>query len=285
LTDEIDPFPWGDLTRFRVYAECLTDAKKNRVSTENRVLRGGTWEEGMAEEVLAVARSQETSYERMLLSAYQRLVPQEVQNWAKGIPGIASGELFARLLGTLGHPRVAIPMRWEGSDLVPDGPPRHRTVRQLWSYCGCGDPLRNPRKDILGHSPTREDVLAGGKRNTVRPLLFMFTSYLVRAHTRSEAVGSSEFYQLLAATKTAARGHEEDCSKGTWPTECAGTHKVHQRQCQNKSIPPNRPNGCGTVAHPEWGAPGSPWRPGHIDMHAHRIVAKAFLKELWRVSE
>ncbi|HXJ71724.1 MAG TPA: hypothetical protein VNM37_02685, partial [Candidatus Dormibacteraeota bacterium] len=58
----------------------------------------------------------------------------------------------------------------------------------------------------------------------------------------------------------------------------------HVRQCQNKARPPMSPNGCGTFAHPERGAPGSLWRPGHINMHAHRIVHKELLRDLWVVS-
>jgi hypothetical protein len=266
MTTEINPHPWGDLTRFRVYAECLTDAKQSRVATENRIERGGTWEESMAEEIIAIDRGREQAYGKMLLSAYQVLVPEHVQDWARGVPGLASGELFARILGGIGHPRVAIPLRWEGSDLIPAGPPFERTLRQLWSYCGIGDPRRNPRKDILGHSPTREDVLAGGKRTTVRPLLHTFTSYVVRSHTRSETVRNSAFWMLYEKTKEESQG------------------KTHQWQCQNKAIPPMRSNGCGTVAHPEWGAPGSVWRPGHIDMHAQRLMAKELLRQIWVVS-
>jgi hypothetical protein len=263
---QFDPRPWGDLTFFRIYSEGLADAKKARVSAENRVLRGGAAEPDQANEIIDLARATEAQYERMLLDAYKVQVPEHVQAWARSIPGIASGELFPRLLGMLGHPRIAVPQRWEGSKLLYDGDPRPRTIRQLWQYCGCGDPLIVPRRDILGHTPTREEKMAGGKRTVIRPLLFTFSSYLVRAHTRSETVADSLFYKILVEAKAAAEGN------------------VHARQCQNKKIPPMRSNGCGTVAHPEWGAPGSPWRPGHVDMHAHRLVAKEFLRQLWLVS-
>ena len=265
---EFDPRPWGDLTTFRIFAEGLSDAKKARVSAENRVIRGGAAEPDHAKDIIDLARHTETRYEEMLLDAYKVQVPEHVQEWARGIPGIATGELFPRILGMLGHPRIAIPMRWEDKKPkpVPNGDPRPRTIRQLWQYCGCGDPLIVPRKEILGHPPTREEKLAGGKRTVIRPLLYTFSSSLVRAHTRSETVAGSLFYKILVEAKTTAEGN------------------VHARQCQNKKIPPMRSNGCGTVAHPEWGAPGSPWRPGHVDMHAHRLVAKEFLRELWLVS-
>lgn len=262
-----DPYPWGNLATFRSAAEGLTDAIKARISTENRVKRGGgAVDATQAAVMVRIARDQEEAYRRILLDIYQQMVPQHIQDWAKSIPGIASGELFPRILGVLGHPRIAIPYQWEDKELVPAGEPFERSLRQLWQYAGCGDPETNPRSDILGHSPTRDDKLRGGKRTTLRPLLFTFSSYLVRAHTRSEAVAGSRFYQVY----TAAR--EE------------GAEKRHYRQCQNRKRPPMAPNGCGTVAHPEWGEPGSVWRPGHANAHAHRMVAKEFLRELWIIS-
>jgi hypothetical protein len=256
-----DRHPWGDLTRFRAVAEGLSDAIKARISAVNRVERGGTADALYGPEMLAMAREQEERYREMLMDLYAQQIPGHVREWVTGIPGIASGELFPRLLGLLGHPRVAIPWRWEDRVLVPAGEPYERTVRELWSYCGCGDPERVP-----GKNASREELLAAGKRRQVRPLLYTFSSYLVLMHTRSEAVAGSKFYKICVEAKQAAQGN------------------VHERQCQNHKRPPMRSNGCGTVAHPEWGEPGSPWRPGHIDMHAHRIVHKEFLRELWVVS-
>jgi len=123
-----------------------------------------------------------------------------------------------------------------------------------------------PRADVLGHSPSREEKLAAGKRATLRPLLFTFSAYLLRSHTRSEAVAGSRYWQVFEQAREGAQGN------------------IHQRQCQNKKRPPLKPNGCGTVLHPEWGAPGSPWRKGHILMHAHRMVHKEFLRDLWVVA-
>jgi hypothetical protein len=239
----------------------------------------------MSEEVLRTERDHEAAYGRMLISAYSKQVPQDVQNWAKAIPGLASGELFARILGGLGHPRIAIPMRWEGSDLIPDGDPFERSVRQLWAYCGIGDPRLNPRKDILGRSPTREDILAGGKRTTIRPLLHTFTGYLVQSAGRSQAVRDSSYYLHYRVVKYLAAGNMElDDEIAAQLDGREPAPHLHQWQCQNRVIPPGKPNGCGTVAHPEWGAPGSPWRAGHVDAHAQRLTAKKFLEDLHEVS-
>jgi hypothetical protein len=263
-----NPYPWGDLTSFRTVAEGLSDAIKARCSTENRVKRGGGAADPMqARAMTELARENEERYREMLQATYEMHVPDHVRAWAAGIPGLASGELFPRILGILGHPRIAIPYMWEDKMLVPAGEPYERTLRQLWQYAGCGDPRMVPRADYLGHTPSREEKLAGGKRTVLRPLLYTFSSYLVRAHTRSEAVAASPFYKVLVEAKEAAQGN------------------VHEFQCQNKKRPPMRSNGCGTVLHPEWGEPGSPWRPGHIDAHAHRLVHKEFLRELRRISE
>jgi hypothetical protein len=55
-------------------------------------------------------------------------------------------------------------------------------------------------------------------------------------------------------------------------------------QCRNRiRFPAKGYNGCGIALHPEWGAPGSPWRDGHRNMDAHRVVQKALLVDLWRV--
>lgn len=61
---------------------------------------------------------------------------------------------------------------------------------------------------------------------------------------------------------------------------------VHVHQCQNTKRPSKNmmnfvPNGCGTGEHPEWGAPGSPLRPGHQQARAMRLVMRAILIDLW----
>lgn len=61
---------------------------------------------------------------------------------------------------------------------------------------------------------------------------------------------------------------------------------VHVHQCQNTKRPTREmknfvPNGCGTTEHPEWGAPGSPLRPGHQHARALRLVMRAILIDLW----
>jgi len=279
--------PWGDLTTLRSVAEGLTDAIKARCSVENRVKRGGAAADAVqSTAMIRGARNLEESYREMLLAAYQAQVPAHVRDWIAEIPGLGSGELAARIIAAIGHPRVAVPYTWEDGATapVPAGPPYWRAKHQeLWQYCGCGDPRTRPA--VLGRRPTREELLRAGKLSTVRPLLYTFTSYLVRMHSRSEAVAESAYYQLYVDALAAAAGHEGPCGTGSWPLPCAVTHRQHAYTCRNTKRPPASPNGCGIVLHPEWGEPGSPWRPGHLNAHAHRVVHKEFLHDLWKISE
>ncbi len=259
---------WGNVIELRAVAECLTDAKKARVSAENRARRGGVGDQFDVDLITGPARVLEETYEKMLLDRYREVVPAHVQKWAAQIPGLATGELFPRMIGLIGHPRIATPYRRDRDDkgkviLVPDGDPYPRTVKQLQQYCGCGDSRTRPVAMVLGHSPSQAELLRGGKRTVVLPLLRTFADYLVRSHTRSEAVADSVYYGVYLMAKADAAGN------------------VHEYTCQNKKRPPFKPDGCGTVLHPEWGAPGSSWRPGHIDAHGRRLVGKRLLKDLW----
>jgi len=128
-------------------------------------------------------------------------------------------------------------------------PATRENPAKLFQYCGHGDPERSRRRagtNDLGFSP--------------------------KAKTRLWVVSESAYRQgvyrdvYLEARKAAAG-------------------KVHTKQCQNTIPPvagkPNGSNGCGTQAHPELGAPGSPWRDGHQHAHAIRVVGKAILLDLW----
>jgi hypothetical protein len=258
---------WGQLSSFRATGEAVVDAIGQRIRTENRIKRGGTVSPIYGDAMIDLAVRHEKELRKMLLEQYNQTVPAHVRAWARNVPGFASGESFPRLLSLLGHPRIATPYKWVEGDrhvrvLVPDGEPFERTLRQLWQYAGCGDPEVVPAKNM-----SQAELMACGKRTVIRPILFTFSTYLVMQHKRFESVAASRYWKVFEQAKREAAG------------------KIHQRQCQNRKRPPLRSNGCGTVAHPEWGAPGSPWRPGHCDMHAHRIVAKEFLRDLYNVCE
>jgi len=270
-----------ELLGLRTLSEGLEDSIKARVAAYNRADRGTVGNTVLAASIKDIADITEAKYRELLREEYERVTPKVVQDWVAQIPGLASGALFPRLLGMTGNPRVATPYHWEVVDdkrvLVADLPyirgsnkapnPAYAEdsgyeygLRSFWRYCGCGDPDDKPKKDA-----TQADVLRGGKRTKVRPVLHTFSSYLVRNRKRSEGIASSKYL----ATYDQARETAND--------------KFHVVQCQNSHRPPLGPNGCGTVAHPEWGEPGSRWRPGHCAAHAHRMVAKELLRDLYAI--
>lgn len=263
---------WGNLAFLRMSVEGLLDAKKARTSAVNRAERGGVADKYQQEMLAAPAKALEAAYEKMLLDAYRTTVPTVLQDWAADIPGIASGTLFPSIIALIGNPRQAVPYKWvpgkevgskEARVLVVDGDPYQRTVRQLWQWAGCGDPMVAPK--FVSTKDDQSAKLRMGKRTTLRPRLYTFTSYLMR-QKGNENVAGSKYCKLLLES---------------WED---GKTKTHAVQCQNKKRPPLTPNGCGTAAHPEWGEPGSTWRPGHALAHAHRIVQKELLRDLWEVA-
>jgi hypothetical protein len=280
------PAVWdrAKLDDLRAAGEDLADLIKNRAAAENRARTLGHLD---TEQVCPPwLREAEKGARQALQDAYQRAVPDQVREWAASVPGLGSGELFPRIIAIIGDPRTATPLlpiakgdTGRGARSQPDGDPYDRTLRQLWQWCGIGDPDRLPREDILGRKPTQADMLAAGKRTQLRPLLFTWSSQLAKMATPVTKEGSKRFGQPMseyAAASRYAQIFRERKEKGAT--------KVHQRQCQNHARPPAHSNGCGTVLHPEWGEPGSLWRPGHVNMDAHRVVAKEFLRDLWKVA-
>lgn len=128
-------------------------------------------------------------------------------------------------------------------------------------------PVLVPDLGEFGIIRPQEYLLSMGKRTTVRPLLRTFSNQLLMNSARSQDIKDSEFWKIFREARTAAEA------------------KVHTRTCRNKKIPPMSPNGCGTSAHPEWGEPGSPWRDGHKNAHAHRVLQKEMLRMFWEAAE
>jgi hypothetical protein len=277
---------WGeDSTGIRMLGAALAGAKEVRKANVNRAEHGlkELSLPGMAVILTWPAKAMERAYADALMDEYERFVPSDVQKWFRGIPGFGDGVLSARLIGYIGNPCVATPMEWSenGKELVVYED-EDRTISQLWAYCGCGDPALSACHGY--RTTTRDQKLAVGKRSTARAVLYSWSSYLVRMAGRSADVANSKYYKLYITTRKDAAGHDGKCDTGKWPSPCAGTHKHHNSDCQNKNRPPLAPNGCGIAAHREWGQVGSPWRPGHLNMHAHRIVHKELLRDLWVTS-
>ncbi len=273
--------PWEGTFELRAIGQSLNDAIQARISIGNRMgHQKAVMDAGLAEMMIEAAEKAEQTFREMLREAYERHVPGEVRVWAANVPGLASGALFPRIVGITGNPCVAIPYKWaeDGGGLVEDGPPRWRSLRQLWQWAGAGDAAFKPYSDVLGRPVTQADKLRAGKTTQLRPLLFAWSSSLMRSATPVTKEFSAKFGQPVSQIaadslywKVFTQAKEE------------AKAKVHRTTCRNRKRAPWS-NGCGTVAHPEWGEPGSPWRPGHQLAHAHRVAQKAMLADFWRVA-
>jgi len=348
---------WGDMTVLQYLGQGLADRKDQRIRDNNRLDRGGVaLDPELTAEIKAMAEHSEEGYNRMLLAEYERVVPRPVRKWIASVPGLASGELGPRIIASIGHPRIATPRHPDPDDpkrTLVAAPAYIRGPHELRQYCGAGDPLRKPEKGM-----TQAELFAMGKTRQVRPLLFTWSTSLVKMATpakegskhpgepKSAYAASSDWWEIFTVTKRRYAGHDGKCEDtGEWPYPCSAVHNKHtwlisltgepfprnrtaatrtelweaaeqlgyplvirpaergfspyvtspdelaeliphlrMSLCQNKKIPPARPNGCGITAHREWGEVGMPWRPGHIDMAAHRKLHQKFLDRLWEVA-
>lgn len=184
--------------------------------------------------------------------------------FTESVTGLGSKQ-FGRLLGIIGDPYI------RDLRVGPDGeelPPAPRTEAQLRALCGHGDPKRKPFKGM-----TQDEAKALGN-----PVAKM------RVHLIAESVVKAGVRKLPDFND--ANGYDLAHRKAITPlgqvyldarTTYAG--RVHEDECMNRRR--ISPNGCGTREHPEWGAPGSPWRDGHQHAAALRLVGERFLDDLY----
>jgi hypothetical protein len=279
------------LADLRAADENLADVIELRKAARNRA-RTLSMLDASPEALDWIATAEQAAREA-LLDSYERAVPLHIRQWAAEIPGLRTGARLPRIIAEIGDPCLAVPLlpiakgdTGRGARSRPAGPAYVRSPHQLWQYAGCGDPWWSVREEDLGHAPTQADRLRAGKRNKIRPLLYDWTVRLqtmaapgAKGRPQSATAADSQWWKLFTERLRVTRGHDGDC---TADESCYVTHRRHERQCQNHARPPARSNGCGTVLYPEWGEPGSPWRKGHVQMDAHRYVAKRLLLELWR---
>lgn len=143
----------------RIWSECFYDCQQHRIALTNRAERGGVPPEMFAG-MLAHAVAAEHDAKLAMCRTYRKVVPAEIVAWQKASRGIGE-HLLARLLGVIGDPLIATPLRAEGAGperhVVHDGDPYERTPAQLWRYCGWS-PDHRPAKGA-----TAADVLGFGK--------------------------------------------------------------------------------------------------------------------------
>lgn len=203
----------------RIFAEMFHDAQEHRIANVNRALRGGV-DPSLYADVIKLYEATEHQVELAMWRCYRRVVPRELVAWQKEERGVGE-HLLARFLGHLGDPYVATPAFWstdppENHICDPlrcgDGAKRHlvqgepfvRSISQLWSYCGHGDPTRKPVKGM-----SADDAMAMGN-----PTCKMLLHLLAESAMKQKAVPGK--YRLVyedARVKYDGRTHAVECRR------------------------------------------------------------------------
>jgi hypothetical protein len=233
-----------DWNSLRTVAESFWDAQKARIATTNRLERGGIdKEDGLYQAVLWGADVQEKHLGKVLRDEYRRVVPENIRAWVEETPALGEPSM-ARLLGHMGHPRIAVPFHWEGNSkderhLVPDEP-FLRTAAQLRQYCGVGNPALKRHRGM-----DKDEAMKAGSP-VLRMLLHVIGANCVKHEGPYR--GLYDEYRLFVRDK------------------------VHSVECKQ----------CGSPGKPA--QPGTPWRLGHQHGAALRRIAQQIVTDLWGVA-
>ncbi len=250
-----------DYTHLRMYAEMYADAQEYRKSMASK-LRSETIHDDAVKMSAVVERfcQVESDMSLMLRRCYRQVVGPNVRAWEKEQKGIGE-HLLARLLGVTGDPYMAQPYHWQGSGkkrvLVADEP-FSRTVSQLWSYCGHGDPMRKKFKGM-----SAEETFRLGNPNA-KFLVYLIAESCMKAGVRRlDGCDDSNGYDILNRKATAEFGQAYLDARSRYED------REHATDCVR----------CGPSGRP---APtGSPWSGAHQHAAALRKVGKEVLKGLW----
>jgi hypothetical protein len=306
-----DPTPivstpeWEAFDTLRVFAECLADAMDHRIAMDNR-LRSGTVPADIVAEIKADLTHTEKQLRRGMVAAFRRAAP-DVADWTRDTVGLGE-ETMARLIGAIGHPVIARPHHWEGEgtkrQLVADEP-FLRSVSQLWSYCGHGDPTRRKRKGM-----SADDAMALGSPHA-KKLVYLLSVACMKCVGSSEErpptttcstepmVESSLVDPLDPTGQTRRDTHP--CPAGGSPLDPTGhpRHDTHGTHAGGSPLENADANGNATPrpsarrrspyrdtydlrrAHT---AERDDWTDGHKHADALRITGKHILRDLWIVT-
>lgn len=223
----------------------------------------------VSREALAPPVAARRALEGMTKAQLIEFVLPEVAAWVKATPGLGE-ESMARLLGRIGHPVIARPHRW--MDEAPEGhkcgntcgedrhlvalEPFERSVSQLWSYCGHGDPGRRKRKGM-----TADEATALGS-----PQAKMLTHLIAECAMRCN--GSSPIREPGPMPDVGANGTDGASveSKPTAPERRRSPYR--DTYDQRKAVTADRDD----------------WTQAHKHADALRITGKAILRDLWVVA-
>jgi hypothetical protein len=160
----------------RATAELFEDFQKTRIAAENRIGRAP-----IDAEVLAASmghlKDAEHQMGLVLRRTFRRVVEAEIIGWQAETIGVGE-HMLARLLGAIGHPVRMRRHAWE-DDVLVLLEERDRTVSELWSYCGHGDPTRRPKRGI-----SQEDAFRCGNPKA-KMIVHLMAEACLKAKARS----------------------------------------------------------------------------------------------------
>ncbi len=278
----------------RILAESYADIQQQRIRSRNRMERGGV-DPGYFAAELDALDGLENGARLSMLRAYRKLVRSElpaVDAWQKAEFGIGE-HLLARLLGHMGHPRIANPCHWEGDGadriLVADAT-FERRVSDLWSYCGHGDATRKRRKGM-----TAEDAFALGN-----PKVKMLVHLLAEASMKCKpTIGcTSPKSESSACAPSDLAQPTNDAQRITGEVLSDPSQRKTEAQLVNAGVsssdePPQESDPSTATARRTYRAvydqrrvvnASRDWTDGHKHNDALRIVGKHILRDLWIAS-
>jgi hypothetical protein len=221
----------------------------------------------------------ERDLSRALVSLYRSTVPAGVLEWQAQTLGVGE-HLLARLLGHLGHPRLATPKHWAQNSTIRDGEwgdaenpkrmlidgqPFLRSCSQLLQYCGHGAAGRR----VAGMSQAEAFALG---RPECKMLVNRIADSIVKAQVRTRPTGEKyalgELGQLYLDTKAryAERTHSGPCP--------GGVAVVNGRALRIRCKIDGR-----------YADTGDPFQPSHLQAIGLRHLGKQILRELFDASQ
>lgn len=302
-------------TRLRVLAEMYYDHQRTRISQQNR-LRSATVAADDLSAYIAAEEASETQLGKQLAALYRNVAPATVVKWADETLGVGD-KLLARLLGHLGHPRLAAPLYWvtnpkldESERGTAENPrralhaaePFERSIGQLWQYCGHG------RAERRRAGMTQEEAMALGSPQ-LKMLTHLLAESVIKQQVRSKnrpapvPIGPLGAFYLNEKAKYVSRVHTKPCSGGY---VSAGPGKVLFAKCKLSAATVESKTHCPNdaellplppIVNPQpimgsssngkvfYAQAGDPYSPGHINAIAVRHLGKQILRELWLACE
>lgn len=250
-------------TDLRIWAESYADAQQTRIALVNRMERGGV-DSDLLTGHQQLLEASENAFRLAMVRSYRRIVRQSmpaVEEWQKNSFGIGE-HLLARLLGHLGHPRLAEPYQWmdeapAGHRCIPDRcgvrhlvalEPFERSVRQLWAYCGHGAPVRR-RKGM-----SQEDALSLGAPRC-KMLVHLLAEATIKCQPQPISPSSAN-----GAPVGVDLSHDKYHYRRVYDTRKAATEGRVDKD-------------------------GKLWTDGHRHADALRIVGKNILRDLWTAAQ